>query len=460
LFPESKPQSSRYLVFIICCVSLLLTSISNTSVSVAYPIITSHFSSSLVISGWVLSINLIVCAIIMPLSGRLTEIFGKKLVFTGSLALFVTGSLLCALAPNIYLLIFFRLIQSLGAGSFLPTTAGIISELFPDARQRMLGLLTSTFTIGMLIGPNLGGWLVSEYSWSSVFWFNVPFGLLAFIFAIFIIPKSRFSKGEIDLTALGLFAGSLFALITGFTELNKSATWAIPAGLFALAIILITVYLRRESKSEHHILDPYFLKSKAFVASNIYNFMWGLTTIGINSFVPLFLVKVYGMSTLLSGVLLTPRSVGTIIAAFSTSFFLTKWGYRRPMIAGNILNIVTLFILGVEYMDPTILGVTINNTAWIGLIMFISGIGMGTIGPAIDNVLVDLMPERAGTITGMKGMFRQIGGATTIALTTMFLETVNDFNLGFQIVFWTICLLQIITTPVIFLMPRDPKSKN
>ena len=454
-------SSSKYVIFAVCCVSLLLSTMSGTSVSVAFPVITSTFNTSLVVAGWILSINSLVGAVVMPLAGRAGEIFGIKKAYLMSLILFTVGSLLCAIAPNIPLLIAFRFIQSIGNTGFMPLAVSIVAEKFPQSRQRAVGLLTSTFTIGMLIGPNLGGWLVSTYGWSSVFWLNVPFGIILFVGTILVLRPSPRSKNTLDLVSVGLFAGVLFTLIAGFSELDNfmDASWVIPIVLFAVAVILAVLFFKHEKRSQSKIIDAGLLTFKPFVGSNLYFFTSGFAMMGVSSFLPLFLVKVYGMSTLESGILLTPRSAGTMIAAVVSSFFLTRWGYRWPMLIGLLLSAFCLVILSMEYQAVNILGLHLNAAIWISLVMFGTGIGMGIGISAADNVGIDLMPERAGVITGMKGLFRNMGGAIGVALVSLVLDKTGQTPASFQIVFIVVSALFILTIPLLFIMPKNPASR-
>lgn len=182
---------SKYFVFISVGLSLLIVSISSTTVAVAFPIIISTFNTSLVLAGWILSINQLTATAVMPLAGKAGDIFGGKTCFLVSLGVFTIGSLFCALSPNIEILIVARFVQSIGAGSFLPLATGIVSEQFPNARQQAIGLIASFFPIGMIIGPNLGGWLIEAFGWKSVFWINIPLGVIVFIIAIFLLRSGK-----------------------------------------------------------------------------------------------------------------------------------------------------------------------------------------------------------------------------------------------------------------------------
>ncbi len=342
---------TKYLVFTVTSLSFLLVAISGTTVSVAFPIITSSFNASLILAGWVLSINQLAATAIMPLAGKAGDIFGGKLTFLISIAVFTIGSLLGAIAPNIEFLIAARFIQAIGLGSFLPLGTAIVSDQFPDSRQQAIGLFTSIMPIGMIIGPNIGGWLVDAFGWRSVFWLNIPLGVIVFIASFFLLKPGKKEKGQLDLAGAGLFTGSLSAFLIALSDIGSNpsrSSWLLPGLLFAAAIVLMLIFIRREGRIENPIIDLQLLKKRPFLAANIFNLLYGASVLGIMSFIPLYATSLYGMSTLESGLILTPRSVGTMAASIVTSISLPKWGYRWPMLTGTGIMVLSLFLLGIE----------------------------------------------------------------------------------------------------------------
>ena len=167
----------RYLIFVSAGLSLLMYSIDSTVVAVAFPNFIKDFGTNVLWAAWTISIYLVAVTSVMPLMGNLSDSFGRKKVFLISLILFTASSLACGLAPNIYSLVAFRFLQGIGGASFLPTAAGIVSDQFPEHRERAIGLFTSIFPIGGIVGPNLGGWIVSRYSWRYIFYINLPIGI-------------------------------------------------------------------------------------------------------------------------------------------------------------------------------------------------------------------------------------------------------------------------------------------
>lgn len=451
---------SRYLAFIAVALTLLLTAISSTTIAVAFPVLTSSFGASIVLAGWVLSINQLVSTAAMPLAGKAADIFGRKLVFLVCLLLFTIGSLLSALAPNIWFLIAARFIQGIGSGGFLPVATGIVADEFPKSRQQVIGLFTSIFPIGQIIGPNIGGWIVDAFGWRSVFWLNVPLGIVVLVISAYLLRPGRREKGEIDLIGAGLFTGSLFAIIIALSGMDDPTplSLAFSGALFIAGILLLVAFLRHERRAKNPIIDLEVLRGRPFMAANIYNFILGACVIGVMSFAPLYATSVYGMSTLQSGFILTPRSIGMLVASTVTSIFLLRWGYRWPMIIGAISILLSLFLLGVESPGVNLFGFQIGSLAIIIVVMLLAGVGMGITAPAANNACIELMPNRIATITGVRGMFRQAGGAVTIAITSLLLDNLRSVAYGFTVAFFGLAVVMLLITPLIFMMPRGPET--
>jgi EmrB/QacA subfamily drug resistance transporter len=449
---------SRYIVFAVGSLSFLLVSISGTSVSVAFPVITSDLNASLILAGWVLSVNQLAGTAIMPLAGKAGDIFGAKRCFLISTAVFTIGSLLSALAPNIYFLITARFIQAIGAGGFLPLMTAIASDLFPNSRQQAIGLFSSIFPIGMIIGPNVGGWLVQAYGWRSVFWLNIPLGVIVFIAMFFMLKETKREGGQLDISGAGLFSGMLSAFLIALSEIgntDSSSSYLVAGILFATAVTMGVLFFRHEAKAKNPIIDLQMLKEKPFFAANVFNFLYGAAVLGLMSFIPLFATSIFGMSTFESGLILTPRSIGMITASFVTSMMLPKWGYRWPMLIGAGITVLSMITLGMEAMGISVFGSDISGTITLVIIMFISGIAMGIIAPAANNACIELLPNRVATITGVRGMFRQSGSAVSIAITALMLQNFGDIGQGFTWVFYGLAAMLVLSIPFIFAMPKS-----
>jgi len=439
-----------YVIFSILGLTLILASISTTSVAVAFPVIISTFHISLILAGWIISIYQLGITGVMPIAGKLGDILGKKTTFLLCMALFTVGSLLCAFSPNISLLIFSRFIQSLGGGGIMPAAMGIVANEFPKSKHRAIGLFSSIFPIGQIIGPNLGGLLVQNFGWQSIFWINIPACVVVIVLAAVFMRNEQRKIARIDFLGTALLFVSLFSLMAALSIIGSGQSARMVAAsalLFAVAALLLATLLRHEKRVQNPILNFDVLRGRPFVAANTYNFIYGVAIIGVASLIPAYAVFVHRMSTLQSGILMTPRSVGMIVASSLTSFYIMRWGYRWPMIAGTLATALGLMLFGFRFESSTFLYV----------IIAIIGIGAGLSAPASNNACIELMPQHVSTITGIRGMFRQIGGALSIAIATIILHSAPTMAQGFRIIFFGMAALLVGAIPAIFLMPRSPK---
>ena len=448
----------RYLVFATCTLALVLSSVASTSAAVAFPEMSQALGSSLVFTSWVIGAYQLVGAGILPLAGKAGDVLGRKPVFMLSMGLFTAGSLFSAVSPNIGFLILSRLIQGMGAGGLMPAAFGVVADEFPRARQQAIGLITTTLPIGMILGPNLGGWLVTALGWRSVFWLNVPLGLAGLAALWLLLKDSRREAGRLDVVGAALFTGSLFAFMGGFSGLGNgvaSFSVAMAAVLFAVSAAIMVVFLRRARRVANPVIELEILTGRPYLAANVYNFLFGVCAFGVVSLVPLYAVSVYGSSTLESGLIMTPRSVGMILASGVTSVLLVRWGYRWPMLVGSVVMIVSMVLLGLEPGRGAAGGAS-GNTWWLLGAMLISGLGTGIAAPASNNACIELMPERVSTITAIRAMFRQAGGAVSVTAGSLLLHVAGNIASGFVYLYLGISVIMVMMIPALFLMPRSP----
>jgi EmrB/QacA subfamily drug resistance transporter len=452
----------RYLVFITASLGLLMYAIDSTVVAVAFPRLVEDLGTNLLWAGWTISIYYIGVTTAMPLAGNLSDSFGRKKVFVISLVVFTISSLFCGLAPNIYTLILWRFLQGVGGASFLPTASGIATDLFPESRERVIGLLSSVFNAGSIIGPNLGGWIVSRYSWRYVFYINLPIGA-GLIALIMLLLKGSTSqvRPHIDLKGAFYFSAAVLFLMFGVNLIGESFALhsLVTAGiLLFLSLSLALLFLRQEKNESRPILDPVLLKSRPFLAANIVNMVMGAGFFGLFASVPLYATSVHRLSTLMSGMILTPRSLGVIFASIVTSFLLKRWGYRRPLIVGlGIVSCATILLAPVLPVIA-IMQTKLDIGEILAFLILFCGVGAGMANPAANNACIELMPEKVATITGLRGMFRTVGGALGISVITFILHVSSTPSNGFSVIFILFGLALASVIPLVFLMPSGRRS--
>jgi EmrB/QacA subfamily drug resistance transporter len=447
----------RYLIFATAAMGLLMSAIDMTVVAVAFPHFIRDLHTNVLWAAWSVTVYEIAVTVAMPLAGNLSDSFGRKKVFICSLFLFTAGSLACGLARSIFMLIVCRFFQGLGGASFLPTASGIVSDTFKENREIPIGLLSGTWSVGAIIGPNLGGWIVSQYSWRYIFYINLPVGIvLVCLIAVLIKDPRRASRQRIDFEGASFFSGAILFFMLALTLIGESFTGRsvmVAATALALSFSSLLMFFRQEKKATAPIVDLALLRSKPFLAANLFNIVVGSAFLGIFAFVPFYAIAVHGLSTLASGMILTPRSIGVIAASVIMSFLLRRLGYRWPMVVGSCTISSAAILLGQGSRLSGLLGARIGVTEILALLMLVFGIGAGIVNPAANNACIELMPEKVATIVGLRGMFRITGGVSGVCFATMVLSLSHSPNTGFMIVFTTLGIVLLSAIPLVFLMP-------
>lgn len=452
----------RYLIFGAAGLGLLMYSIDSTVVSVAVPHLIQDLNTNVLWAGWTVSIYLVAVMSAMPLMGILSDHYGRKKVYLSSLALFTASSLACGFAPNIYTLVVFRFLQGIGGASFLPTAAGIVSDEFVENRESAIGLFTSIFPIGGIIGPNLGGWIVSEYSWRYIFYINLPIGVtLIALISVLLRDGKVHSRPRIDFKGAGFFFGAIIFLMLTLNHLAENFSVLsvfLAASFLGISLSFLYLFSRQEKKAPNPILDMALLQSKPFLAANLFNMIIGAGVFGIFAFIPLYAVSVQKLTILASGMILTPRSIGTISASALTSFLIRRMGYRRPMILGMILiSLSTILLCDQDFRLFQLLGIHLGAAGNLSILIMVTGIGLGILLPASNNACIELMPDKVATITGLRGMFRSVGGICGISLMTIILHVSATLERGFRTIFIAFGLGLLLAIPLAFLMPSGRK---
>jgi len=452
------PGKHPYVIFGVVALALLMSGIDSTIVAVALPTLLVDLRTTLALVGWTIAGYQFSQGVIMPIAGKLSDEFGRRKIFLASVILFAVSSMAVGLSPNIYWLIIFRIIQGIGAGAFLPLATGIISDVFGEKRAPAIGLFVSIFSVGGILGPNIGGLIIANFSWRWIFFVNVPIGALILLLGARILPgdKPRGVAGRrLDLSGVGLFVGSILVILyamTGWAN-NPSGVGLVTWLLLAAGIILFILFFRHEDAAKYPMIETKLLRWRPYLAVNIFNFIFGAVAWGLVSFIPYYATVAYNMTPVQEGLLLTPRSVALVAVSAVTSLFIVRFRYRLPMIIGLSLIALSLFWLSRGYHDLVIFGVGFHNLLLLSLIVAVAGIGMGIVNPAANNAALDILPEKVAEVAGMRAMFRVIGGVFGTASVTLILSFFPDKAAGMQYIYLGFAFLQLILIPVAFLIP-------
>lgn len=410
----SGRPASRWVVFAIVSIALFMSSLDGTIVATGLPTLRDALHTRINWASWAMTGYQLGLVVAMPIAGRIADQYGRKRVFLMAAALFTTASFVCGMSSNIEMLIGLRVLQAAGGAAFMPAASGIVVDIFGKDRNKALGMFSSIFPLGALVGPILGGVILTTWSWRGLFLVNVPIGVIFTILAVRYLPTSPRQDGRADLVGAFLLGGTILGLMLAITSLGDaggrlgSVSFALPA---AMAVVCGWLFLWRSARIERPLIPIYLLRGRAFAAVNLINLVWGACAIGFGALVPLFAEERYGLNPLAAGTLLTARAVGEVGVALCASLAINRTGYRLPM-AGGFIVICGGFAMIAS--PPPLLG----PYAWLALSAAVTGLGIGLSAPASNNASLELAPNDVGSITGLRGAARQGGAIIAVAVTT------------------------------------------
>jgi EmrB/QacA subfamily drug resistance transporter len=419
-------------------VVLLLSALDQTIVSTAMPRIVEQLRG-MSMYAWVTTSYLLTSTVMVPIYGKLSDLYGRKPILITGVLLFLLGSVLCGLAgefgdlpllgDGMMQLIIFRALQGLGGGALMTMTFTIIADLFPPReRGRFFGLFGAVFGLATVIGPFIGGfftdhgtvnWLGYEIAgWRWVFYVNLPLGLLALFMISYRMPTLRHpGGGRVDYVGALLLVLCITPLLLALTLGGTSYAWDSPRiiGFFATAALALIVFLIMERRTEDSILPLHLFRIKAFRVPIMASFVVGMAFLGIVLFMPLYMQVVQGINATQSGLALLPMMGGVIVSSMISGRLVTRFGRYKPFMAvGGVLlliGVITLTMIGPE--------TTSRDLAWR---LALTGIGLGPAQNLFSLVIQNAVPVTdLGAATGMSQFSRQIGSTVGVAIFGTFL---------------------------------------
>jgi EmrB/QacA subfamily drug resistance transporter len=412
----SAPQltrARRLLVLAICCFSLLIVGLDTTIVNVALPAIRSDLHASVSDLQWVIDAYTLVIASLLMLAGSTADRIGRKRIFRAGLVVFSLGSLLCGLAPTLGLLIAARVLQAVGGSMLNPVAMSIIRNVFEDPRERAqaIGAWGAVFGLSMALGPVVGGALVDSVGWRSVFFVNVPIGVVAFVLTTLYVPRSRAAHPRrLDPVGQVLVIVGLASLTYAIIDAPR-AGWTSPGtlGLFAFSLVCLGVLIWYELRRPEPLIDMRFFRSVPFS---------GASTIAVCAFAAaggflflntLYLQGVRHLSPFHAGLYMLPAAGMVLVCAPISGRLVARRGPRPSLVAsGAALTVATLML---TRLTPT------TSTGYLLVAYFAFGIGWGLVNPPITNTAVSGMPaSQAGVASAIASTSRQVGMTLGVAV--------------------------------------------
>ncbi|MCC7414375.1 MAG: MFS transporter [Gammaproteobacteria bacterium] len=446
-------------MFTIVAMALLMISIDSTIVATALHPLQHGLHTSINWAGWTITAYSFGFVLMLPISGRLSERYGCRRVFVGSVAAFTVASLLCGLADNIFALIALRALQAAGGAGLTPSATGIVVDHFGDARDRAVSLFGSIFPIGAMIGPVFGGLFVTYWTWRGVFFVNVPIGIAVVALALRYVPRdrpraktTRFETDGIGMTLLGvgLLAGMLAVSYLGE---DRAQVWS-PAFVVPLIVAIVTLWMffRHINRAATPFIAPRLIHGLGFGSVNLINTVYGGITTGAMVLIPLYATNRYGFDAFDAGALLIPQGAAAIVLSIAAALALRRTGHRPPLYAGGIVIAVGMLLLA---LDPA---PGISPYVWLAGASFIVGAGRGTVNPASRNAGLQLAPEHSSTLAALRTAALQIGSITTVSIVTAILASSDDPSRAQAWVYAATALLLVAALPLVARVPEHHGS--
>ncbi len=406
-------HARRWWTLATLCLSLLIIVMDNTILNVAIPSLMDDLHATNSQIQWIIDGYTLVFAGLLLTSGSLGDRFGRKGALQLGIVLFGMGSIASAMAGSAEQLILTRAFMGIGGALIMPATLSILTDVFRDPRERgrAIAIWAGFSGLGVALGPVAGGLLLKHFSWSSVFWVNLPIGLTALIAGAFLIPTSKDpSAPRIDVPGAAMSIIGLGALLFGIIE-GPSRGWTDPLVLagFAVGLTVLAAFIAWELNTDHPMLDMRFFRNPRFSVAN-----GAITLTFFAMFGSLFLMTqywqlVHGYTPLGAGVRLIPFALTMMVVAPLSARVVEKVGTKRVVSGGLLVMTTSLVLLSFIQRD--------TSYSLVIAIFCLMAVGMGlTMAPATESIMGSLPREKAGVGSAVNDTTRQVGGALGVAI--------------------------------------------
>ncbi|MFE4714296.1 MFS transporter [Paenibacillus sp. NPDC056722] len=410
-------------------VSIFLTQLDQTIVSTALPTIVKELHG-LPLMSWVFTIYMLTSTMMMPIAGKLSDLYGRKRFYMLGLVVFILGSALCGIAQSMPQLIFYRAVQGLGAGFLIPVTYTLVFTNMPKERAGIYQTLyMGVFAVSSVSGPALGAWITEHLDWRYNFYMNIPLGILVFVAMGRLLPVTPKSdvKPSVDKSGALLLAVSTFSILLGLKLGGEGEGWMSwqVAGLLGLGLICLVAFLRVEVVSPEPILPLVMFRNRAIGGTLAATFLQGAIMYGSLIYIPLFVQGSLGGDASDTGGVLTPFMFSVMVGAAVSSSLIKWWSWRVCIFVAMLISAGGL--LGMT-------AASLNIGAWhIRFLMILIGVGVGIMMTVGQMAVTFSADERIkGVATSSVGFFRSVGGVfgTAVMAAVINMRLVRELPAG------------------------------
>jgi DHA2 family multidrug resistance protein len=419
-----RPAVNPWIIAITVTLATFMEVLDTSIANVALPHIAGSLSAGQDESTWVLTSYLVSNAIVLPLSGWLSSIMGRKNFYMSCVALFTVSSFLCGLAPNLATLIVCRVLQGAGGGGLQPSEQAILADTFPPAKR---GMAFAVYGVAVVtapaIGPTLGGWITDNFTWRWIFFINIPVGIISILLTSRLIQdppylrRRKLSETKIDYIGLGFVALGLGTLQVVLDK-GQRDDWfeshfiVILSLICAASLIFVVIW---EWRHKDPIIDLHLFRDRTFGISNFLMFMLGFALLGSTLLLPLFMQTLLGYTAEQAGLALMPGGLTIMLLLPLVGFLLSRYSPRWLLVFGLVMLSGSLF-----HMTSFDLNIDFRTAA---MARVFQAAGMAFLFVPINTAAYAFLPrEKNNAASGLMNLARNIGGSVGISLVTTMLD--------------------------------------
>ncbi len=424
---QTPAQANKWIVASTVMLPMFMVVLDTSVVNVALDHIRGSLSAGIDEATWSITAYLAANAVIIPMTGWISRLVGRKRYLLFSIVMFTVSSFLCGAAWSFASLIIFRILQGLTGGSMPPLSQAILLESFPPSQYGMaMAIFGLGVSFGPIIGPVLGGWITDVLTWNWVFFINIPIGIISVIMAVLFVSDPHYVKGtkmKIDffgLALLGAGVGSLQLLL----DRGQRNDWFNSNLMIALGLVAafsLVLFVIMEVRAEHPIVDMSVFRSTSFCLGNIAMFIFMANLFGTLVMLPIFLQTLMGYTALLSGLVLAPGGVTNLLVMPLVGRIIHRYNPKVFVVVGAVFTAYSTYL-----MARFSLGVDFDTVLWPRIFM---GIGMGMLFiPLTTLTIAGIRKEDMGNATAIYNLIRNIGGSIGIAIVTTVVSRRAQFH--------------------------------
>lgn len=405
----------------VLALSVVILAIDMTVLNFALPAISRDLDPSGTQLLWIVDIYAFVIATLLITMGTLGDRIGRRKLLMWGIAGFGAASLLAAYSVSPLMLIIARALQGVAGATLMPSTLSLIKAMFPDKNElpRAIAVWISCYSLGAIIGPVLGGWLLEHFHWGSVFIINVPVAVAVIAGGLLVLPESKSSSpGKFDVAGAVLSMAALFGVVGALKAATAGLAWWIPALLATAAILAAGALVSNLNNSPHPLVDVRLLRDRAYAMAVVINAMSSFLLVGAMFYLTQYLQVVLGISPVHAGLLLMPGMVASMAATMITGEMVGKFSARPLLLIAITLAGAGLAMHGVEASGiwPAVSSGT-GAQVWFGASFILLGVGAGMIDPVTNTIILgSAPPEQSGAASALSETGYELGGAFGAAI--------------------------------------------